>query len=323
MKAPDNRYPAFDTSRLALLPLSRRQHELDMGAIKDLTPTGQVHPKLVAVARRIISARKQGATTVIMIGAHVLRSGVQRYLIDLIEKGYISAVAANGACAVHDFELALIGKTTESVAAYIRQGQFGLWEETGRINDIISEAARQGEGLGEAVGREISRGDYPHKDISLFAACYRRGIPATVHAGIGYDIVHEHPNCDGAAWGAASYRDFLRFAGVIERLENGVLINLGSAVMGPEVFLKALAMVRNAARQEGRQIGRFCTLVCDLHPLPEDTSSEPPKEVAGYYFRPWKTLLVRTVAEGGESHYVQASHEKSVPQLWTAINNEI
>jgi hypothetical protein len=238
----------------------------------------------------------------------------------MMEQGLISCLATNGAGVIHDYELALIGATTESVARYIREGQFGLWKETGRINDIVSRAAQEGMGLGEAVGRAIEHGGLPHGHTSVFAAAYRFGIPATVHVGIGYDIIHEHANCDGAALGATSYRDFLRFTQVLEDLEGGVVMNFGSAVMAPEVFLKALAMVRNVAHQEGRSISNFRTLVCDLRDLPDDYRCEASKETPGYYFRPWKTMLVRTVAEGGRSTYVRGYHAETIPQLWTALS---
>jgi hypothetical protein len=236
-----------------------------------------------------------------------------------MEQGDVTSIGANGACAVHDFELALIGGTTESVARYIRDGRFGLWEETGRLNDIVRQAAAEGAGLGEAVGRAIEQGGLPHREISLFAAAWRLGIPITVHVGIGYDIVHQHPNCDGAAWGATSFTDFLRFAGALESLEGGVVMGLGSAVMAPEVFLKALSMVRNAAAREGRTVDGFTTLVCDLRPLPGDLTREAPKDSPDYYFRPWKTMLVRTVAGSGGSYYVRAPHAETVPQLWSAL----
>ena len=254
-----------------------------------------------------------------MIGGHVIRSGVQRYIIDLMDKGFISCVAMNGSCVIHDYEFALIGKTTESVTEYIKDGRFGLWKETGRINDVVSDAYRNQMGIGEAVGREIQEGEFPHKEISVLAAGYRTGVPITVHVGIGYDIVHEHPNCDGAAWGATSYTDFLRFAGVVEGLEGGVVMNFGSAVMAPEVYLKALSMARNRARQEKRQIRRFASLVCDLRPLPEHYRFEAPKTDPDYFFRPWKTQLVRTVADGGESYYVQGAHSRTIPALWNAL----
>ncbi len=274
---------------------------------------------LQLVAQRLQKAQEQNASRVLMMGAHVLRSGVQRYLIDLLEQGAINCIAINGAGTIHDFELALIGATTENVTRYIKQGEFGLWHETGQINDIVTAAAADGLGLGEAIGKAIATGNFPHQQQSLLATAWRLGIPVTVHVGIGYDIVHELPNCDGAAYGATSYRDFLRFAKVLEGLENGVVMNFGSAVMAPEVYLKALSMARNLARQQNTQICHFSTLVCDLLELPNDFSQEPERDSAAYYFRPWKTMLVRTVADGGESFYVRGRHAETIPQLWTAF----
>jgi hypothetical protein len=140
-----------------------------------------------------------------------------------------------------------------------------------------------------------------------------------VHVGIGYDIIHEHPNADGAALGATSYRDFLVFAGGVARLERGVLLNFGSAVMGPEVYLKALAMARNVAHQDGHAIAHFTTAVFDLMPLPDETRREAPRSNPQYYFRPWKTILARTVADGGASFYVQGDHRATLPALYHAV----
>jgi hypothetical protein len=309
----------FDRNRLHLKPLRARIHDLDRTAILPLQKIPVFHPSLTVIADRIKTAKAHGSAVILMMGAHVLRSGVQRYLIDLMEHGYLSGLAMNGAGMIHDFEFALIGATTESVARYITEGQFGLWQETGRINDIINAAYQNGLGMGEAVGKAIFEGDFPYRDLSVFAAGYRLQIPITVHVGIGYDIIHEHPNCDGAATGATSYRDFLRFAHLVEKLEGGVVMNFGSAVMAPEIYLKALGMARNVAHQAGRVIKHFTTLVCDFHVLPDDLSQEPSKENPAYYFRPWKTMLVRTVADGGESFYVQGKHAETIPALWSAL----
>lgn len=313
-------YPTFDVSRVRLRPLAERQHDLDISCILPLRrPLARPLPELQAVAQHMRQAREVEASTVFLCGAHVLRAGVQRYLFDMMERGYIQALAVNGAAMIHDYELALIGATTESVARYIQDGQFGMWQETGRINDIVKAGQAQGLGLGESLGRAIFEGDFPHKDSSLFATGWKLGVPVTVHVGLGYDIIHPHPNFDGAATGAASCRDFLILAKVLEKLEGGCVCTFGSAVMAPEVFLKALSMVRNVAAQEGRRIQDFASLVCDLHELPQNTSHEAEKSAALYYFRPWKTLLARTVAQGGQSYYVQARHEHSIPALWQAL----
>ena len=267
----------FNTERLILEPLNLREHDLDLSVVVPLKNGTFTNVSIDRTAEKIIEARARGSAVIFMMGAHVLRDGVQRYLIDMLEQGFLSCVAMNGAGVIHDFEFALIGATTESVAKYIQDGRFGLWEETGRINDIVNRAVPEGLGFGEAIGREILEGDYPNKDISLLAQAYKHNIPVTVHVSIGYDIIHEHPNFDGAATGMASYRDFLAFAEIVRHLENGVVMNFGSAVMAPEVFLKALSMARNLARQENQSIGNFTTLVCDLKDLPEDYSTEAAK----------------------------------------------
>jgi len=314
----------FDRNSLKIQSLDERDHDLDFESIRPLENAGSpdLQSKIRPVALDILRARKQNRSVILMMGGHVIRSGVQLYLIDLMKRGCIGGLAVNGSGIIHDFELALIGATTESVARYIKNGEFGLWRETGKLNDIINRAYADDAktGMGTAVGKAIHEGDYPHRNISLFAAGYELKVPVTVHVGIGYDIIHEHPNCDGAATGALSYNDFLKFTSMIQNLENGVVMSYGSAVMAPEIYLKALSMARNVARQKGSSIQDFTTLVCDLHDLPTDFSKEPAKDNTGYYYRPWKTMLVRTVADGGKSYYIQARHADSIPALWTVIN---
>jgi hypothetical protein len=232
-----------------------------------------------------------------------------------MERGLISLVAMNGAGPIHDWEFARIGATTESVARYVSSAEFGLWRETGEINDVIRAGVNDGLGMGEAIGRAISEGDFPHKDVSVLAAAYRLGVPVTVHIGLGYDIIHEHPNADGAVLGHASYTDFLVFAEHVRQLEGGVLLSFGTAVMGPEVYLKALAMARNVAHQDGKRIAKFTTAAFDLLPLGDDYHTQPPKTDPRYFYRPWKTILVRTVADGGESFYVAGDHRQTVPAV--------
>lgn len=316
-----SKYPTFDRSRLRTRPLSERVNDLSLDwwlSLEDAAPACP-HPDLPTIARRLEAARQRGAARILMMGAHLLRAGVNRHLIDLMERGWVDHLAMNGAGVIHDYELARIGATTESVARYIQTGEFGLWRETGELNDVVSEAAISGLGLGENAGRRIAGSDFPHRELSVLAAAWRLSVPATVHAGIGYDILHEHPNCDGAAFGAASYRDFLIFARTVERLEGGVLLSFGSAIMAPEVYLKALAMARNVARQEGRPLQHFTTAVFDIVPIRGDIHRELPKTDAGYYFRPHKTILVRTVADGGESFYICGHHRATLPALWRTL----
>jgi hypothetical protein len=320
-----SRYTPFDRSRLLIKPLTERTHDLHLDrwlSLEDETPRYQ-HPDLETVAARLLDAKKTGTARILMMGAHVLRAGVNRHIIDLLQQGVITHIAINGAGAIHDYELARIGATTESVPRYISSGEFGLWRETAELNDWISEAAELGLGLGENVGRRILESSYPFRNLSVFAAAYEASIPITVHVGIGYDILHEHPNCDGAATGQASYFDFLVFAKSIENLEGGVMLSFGSAVMAPEVYLKALSMARNVAHQEGRVIRRFTTSVFDLVPMTGDFHQEQPKTEAAYYFRPRKTILVRTVADGGESFYFSGDHRATLPALWRLVRERL
>ncbi len=318
-----SKYPIFDRSRLKVKPLAERKSDLSVEAwlgLDDPAPEFS-HPELARVAARLDEARRRGGARILMMGAHLVRAGVSRHLIDLIEQGWIDHIAMNGAGAIHDWELARIGATTESVARYIATGEFGLWRETGELNDVVREAAACSLGLGENVGRRIAQSDFPYRDLSILAAAWQRSVPATVHVGIGYDILHEHPNCDGAAFGEASYRDFLIFARTVERLEGGVLLSFGSAVMAPEVYLKALAMARNVAHQEGRVIRHFATAVFDIVPIRGDIHRELDKSDPGYYFRPHKTILVRTVADGGESFYFCGPHRATLPALWRLLRS--
>jgi hypothetical protein len=314
-------YPQFDRSKLILKPLGERVNDLDLSVMvyPDSAYQRVPQPDLDVIAERIIAARQQGAPVILMLGAHVLRRGNSPLLIDLMKRKMITHIALNGAGVIHDYEFALIGETTESVAKYISEGQFGLWNETGRINDVMVTAAREGIGFGEAVGRTIAEGDFPHSEISLLANGYRLQVPVTVHVSVGQDIIHEHPNLDGAALGASSFTDFLVFTETIRHLEGGVLLSIGSAVMGPEVYLKALSMARNVARQEGKSIAHFTTAVFDLHDLGPDFHTEAPKGSAAYYYRPYKTILVRTVQDGGESFYIQGNHSVTVPNLYHRI----
>ncbi len=316
------RYRTFDRSRLIVKPVAERRSDLDLASMLRLTDATPefAHPDIEIVAERLREARRRGAARVLMMGGHLIRAGVSRFVIDLMRRGLIDHVATNGAGLIHDYELARTGATTESVACYIRTGEFGLWRETGELNDIIGAAAETGKGLGEYAGEQFSR--LPYRDTSVAHAAWDCGVPLTVHVGIGYDILHEHPNCDGAAVGRASYTDFLIFASAIERIEGGVLLSFGSAVMAPEVYLKALAMSRNVAQQEGRDLRHFTTAVFDLVPIQGDFRRELPKTDPGYYFRPHKTILIRTVADGGESYYFCGDHRGTVPALWRALASD-
>ncbi len=311
----------FDRDRLQLKPLSERVHDMDRSDLvfPESPRKPFTHEAIPKLAERVVAAMRAKRTVMFCCGAHVLKTGNAPLLVDLMQRGLISHLALNGAGAIHDFELALVGGTTESVARYVRTGEFGLWEETGRINDAAVIGQRDGIGLGEAIGRMVEEEAFPYRETSVLAAGYRLGIPVTVHVAIGQDIIHEHPNFDPAATGATSYADFLIYTQSVTRLEGGVFLNLGSAVMGPEVYLKALTMARNVALREGQTLGRFTTAVFDLQDLGDQFQTEAEKTDPRYYFRPYKTILVRTVADGGESYYVQGDHQQTIPALYDRI----
>ena len=315
-------YEMFDRSRLKILPLSERVSDVNISVN---IPVGGAEydddneSDYKRLSKKIINAHDKDATITMMYGAHVIRKGCSLYMIELMKRGIVTHFATNGAGAIHDFELAMNGKTCESVAKYISEGQFGLWQETGFLNEAIKKGDAEGLGFGEAAGRYIWENDFPYREQSVLAQCYHEHVPCTVHVGIGNDIIHEHNNFDPAACGRATYRDFLIYAQCIENLQDGVFLNFGSAVTGPEVYLKALAMARNVAKQEGREINKITTAVFDLKPITGDVGKTPPKSDPYYYFRPWKTILSRTVADGGESFYFCGEHSVTLPHLADCI----
>lgn len=323
-------FEKFDTGRLITKPLNQRVHDTDLLKVMipvDDSPAALQNPKIDTIAEAMFQSKQNKAASILMYGGHVIRSGCSPYMIELMKKGLVTHFATNGSGSIHDFEFSLIGQSCESVAKYVSEGQFGLWNETGLINHILRDGVKDGLGAGEAIGRYIWENNLPYREHSVLANAYNLGVPCTVHISIGSDIIHEHDNADGAVLGEASYSDFLIYAQSITNLEGGVFLNFGSAVTGPEVYLKALAMARNAAHQDGRKIAHFTTAVFDIQPIPETGYNvTPSKSDVRYYFRPWKTILARTVADGGNSYYVQGEHSKTLPSLAKAaikweINN--
>lgn len=197
-----------------------------------------------------VTALRRKRTIVLMLGGHVVKTGLSPLLISLMRQGAVSHLAMNGAAAIHDYEIALIGATSEDVAEYLEDGRFGLWTETGAMNTIINAAQADPAqpGFGAAMGQAVAQGKFPHKRYSILAAAWELGIPLTVHAAIGAEIIHQHPNCSGAAIGETSFRDFRRLAQTVGTLHRGIVMNWGSAVILPEVFLKALAVARNLGK---------------------------------------------------------------------------
>lgn len=260
---------------------------------------------LRALAAAIAEARRRKREVLLGIGAHVIKCGLSPWIVALMEEGLLTGVATNGAGAIHDFELAFAGATSEDVGPALEQGTFGTARETADfLNGAAADAARSGLGFGEALGRAIFDEGLPNAGLSIAAAGARLGIPVTVHVAIGTDIVHMHPSASGAAIGEASLRDFHRFAERVARLEGGVYLNAGSAVVLPEVFLKALAMARN--RTPGRP-RRFVTANLDFIPA----------------YRPLTNVVRRPTSGGGAGYQITGHHELTLPLLFAAVRERL
>ncbi len=250
--------------------------------------------------QRTVTAIQNERPILLGMGAHVIKVGLNPILIDLMERGIISAIALNGAGIIHDTEIAMVGRTSEEVADVLGAGAFGAAKETGEVlNNAINRGAEEGIGLGEAVGNELLRQDFPFNDQSLIAQARRMNIPVTVHVAIGTDIIHIHPGADGAAIGQTSHYDFRVFSRLVSGLEGGVYLNVGSAVLLPEVFLKALTVVRNL----GYEVRKFTTANFDFI----------------RHYRPATNVVHRPTLEGGRGFNFTGHHELMIPLLAAAI----
>ena len=256
------------------------------------------------IVQRLVDAVREKRMTVLAMGAHPIKLGLSPIIISLIERGVFKAVAMNGACIIHDVELAMVGHTSEDVAEELNQGTFGMAKETAEfINGAIQEGVPGGSGLGESLGARILGASLPHASLSILAAGSRVHIPITVHVAIGTDVIHMHPSTDGAAIGEASYRDFKIFSSIISQLEGGVYLNLGSAVLLPEVFLKALSLARNL----GHQVDHFTTVNMDFL----------------QHYRPMENVVNRPTRRGGKGYSLIGHHEIMFPFLAAAVMEEI
>ncbi len=261
---------------------------------------------LRAVAHTIAQAHRRRRPVIVGIGAHVIKVGLSPILVNLMEQGIVTAVAMNGAGIIHDFELALMGHTSEEVDAEIDEGRFGMAEETGRIlNQAIIQGHRNRQGLGEAVGHYINRskGQFPNRGTSILATGAKLGIPVTVHVAVGTDIIHMHPAADGAAIGATSLLDFRRLAAVVSGMEGGVYLNIGSAVVLPEVFLKTVSLGRNL----GHKLSDITTVNMDFLS----------------HYRPLTNVVRRPTQKGGKGYSLIGHHEIMLPLLVAAVAEEL
>jgi hypothetical protein len=255
------------------------------------------------VVAAIVQARRDKRPVMLGMGAHAIKVGLNPVIIDLMERGIITSLSLNGAGIIHDFELALIGRTSEDVDREILTGAFGMAEETGSMLNQSIKSAGPEEGIGSAVGRMLQAGDFPYKEKSLLAASRRFEVPVTVHVAIGTDIIHMHPSFDGRATGEAAHRDFLTFCSLVSDIEGGVYINLGSAVLLPEIFLKAVTLCRNL----GHPLHHFTTVNMDFV----------------QHYRPNTNVVRRPTQDGGRGFALTGHHEIMFPLLAAAIIEEL
>ncbi len=256
------------------------------------------------LARRVATAHRAKRMVLLQMGAHPIKVGLSPLICGLIRDGIITGLATNGAAMIHDFELAFAGRTSEDVGEGLADGSFGMAEETGAIlNEFAQIAAHEGSGYGAIVGREMLKRNFKFAEASIFAAAHAKSIPATIHVALGADIIHMHPTADGAAIGAATLTDFHRLAAMVADLSRGVVINLGSAVLMPEVFMKAL----NLARNLGRTVGNFTAVDMDFI----------------RHYRPRTNVVERPTQDGGRGIMLTGHHELMFPLLAAAVREEL
>lgn len=307
----------LDLSRVRTYPLKKRLSKVRQSLLGKKVQRGarlrsfiQGLPDILAaqnlkeIARRIARAYRSGKTILVGMGAHPIKVGLSPLIIDFMEKGIISAVAMNGAGIIHDFELAFMGETSEDVAASLKDGSFGMAEETGAfLNRAIIRGYDRELGIGAAVGAAILKARLPHHRLSILATGARLGIPVTVHVGIGTDIIHMHPSADGKALGEGSLKDFHTLTSVVATLRDGVFFNFGSAVVIPEVFLKALSLARNL----GHPVRNLTTVNLDFLP----------------HYRPLTNVVSRPTMDSGRGYHLTGHLEIMVPLLFAAILEEL
>lgn len=306
-------YEPFDLSGVQTYPLASRPSKVraqdvarpyapgvGLGGWLERLPRTLAAADFKAVVDAITTARARGAGVVWGIGAHVIKTGLSPILIDLMERGFVSALATNGAGVIHDFELALAGATSEDVEAALEPGQFGMAEETGQLlNEVINNGVAAGLGFGQTVGTWLVERHPPFGHLSLAATAARLRIPFTVHVALGTDVTHMHPAASGSAVGEGSLRDFRYFVSSVARLDQGVYLNCGSAVVLPEVFLKAVALARN----RGVAFSGLTTVNLDFARL----------------YRPHTNVVTRPVATSGKGYSIVGHHELLIPLLAAAV----
>lgn len=319
----ENKFKSLDFSKIRTYSAAGRRNLVTIGSL--MRPGEPVADwggaPLDELAGRIVKARRNGRPVIWSQGAHVIKSGLSRYLIELIKKGVITHLAGNGACSIHDFELAYLGGTSEDVPTAIEDGSFGMWEETGRwMNEAIKAGAREGLGYGEslAVYADAHKDRFPHLDDCVFYQAWLHNVPCTYHIALGTDIIHQHPTADFAAIGAASGVDFHYMCHSVSELGGGVYLNFGSGVIGPEVFLKALSISRNL----GFDTFDITTANFDLRDL-GDFRCKVGYDNPDYYYRPRKNIVNRPVSRGGWGWHFCGDHKVTIPNLYRRVTERM
>jgi len=323
-----SRYKLFDRSKLELKSLLDRDSRFNESIMvnpesKPLKIEKKKYNTIEKLAEKMIFSKEKGAPIIIAYGAHLYRNGCSPFLINLMKKGYIQQLLTNGAGIIHDFEMAHMGKTAEDVRRYIKEGQFGLWDETGRyLNECIRLGAQLNEGLGESVGKMIAKEKLGKEKISLnkkysiVGNAYDLGVPLSCCMGIGQDIIHTHPLCNGSALGKTSHIDFLIFSNTVSNLEEGVFISIGSAVMAPTVFEKSLSMGKNLAKQEKRMLENYTIFVNDIQPSNWNwNKGEPLTNTPEFFMRFCKSFS----RMGGDFEYLELNNKEFVHNLYDIL----
>ena len=269
---------------------------------------------------RVAEARRNARPVIFSMGAHVIKNNMSLYLIDLMRKGIFTHVSGNGACSIHDFELAALGGTSEDVPTAIEDGSFGMWEQTGGwMNEAIQKGVKAGYGYGESIARYIdaNKRKFPYREQCVAYMAWKFGVPATYHIAIGTDIIHQHPKVDFGAIGTATGRDFHTMVNAVSQLDGGCYLNFGSGVIGPEVFLKALSISRNL----GHPTFRITTANFDLKPL-GDYRCKIGYADPNYYYRPRKNIVNRPVSCGGKGWHFEGDHKETISNLWLGLHRK-
>ena len=311
---PYKKYPLPSKKNLKTIPIKERKSLVDVKDFARAYEPGpgfkgflQALPNFLAAkdftefSRHLENARKKDKPIILGLGAHIVKVGLNPVIIDLMEREWVSAIAVNGAFMIHDFEIALAGQTSEDVTENLHKGTFGNTEETGMfLNAALKEGQQENAGAGEAIGHYLTRSNFTYNKYSILFNAYKLNIPVTIHPAIGTDFIHYHPHFDGAVVGALAETDFLLFSSVVSQIsDGGVYINIGSAVILPEIFLKAVAF----CTAQGIPLKNFYTAVFDFNK----------------HYRPYENVVSRPVLNGGKGYYFIGHHEIMIPLLAAAL----